>query len=141
MVLTAQERSGLVRRLVRRWQKLISGLEGVAAIDDCGSAERARIARDLGVGEAEFRVLAGKWPDAADLLSRRMKEIKLEGPAAAAVEAQVLRDLQRVCTLCASKRRCQNDLARNPADPSWQSYCPNRTTLIALTAGRGSNAP
>jgi hypothetical protein len=108
----------------------------VAALDGCGPSETARIARDLGVGGPELRVLAGKWPDSSDLLSRRMKEIKLDGATTARIEREVFRDLQRVCTLCASKRKCQHDLARNPADPAWREYCPNATTLAALAAER-----
>jgi hypothetical protein len=38
-------------------------------------------------------------------------------------------DLQRVCTLCADKRRCMRDLSRNPDDPHWKDYCPNAETL------------
>jgi hypothetical protein len=37
-------------------------------LDCCGSAEVERIARDVGVSGADLSVLAGKWPDAADLL-------------------------------------------------------------------------
>jgi hypothetical protein len=47
-----------------------------------------------------------------------------------------LRDLQRACSLCASKRRCKRDLARKSTDPGWQQYCPNASTLHALIAER-----
>jgi hypothetical protein len=39
-----------------------------------------------------------------------------------------MRDLQRVCTLCASKRRCASDKEKQ-SDVDWQSYCPNAITL------------
>jgi hypothetical protein len=114
----------LIRRLARWWRER-SG---------------RRIARDVGVGGAEFRVRAGKWPDTSDLLSQRMKEINVDVAATARIEPQVLRDLQRVCTLCASKRKCRHDLAGNPADPAWREYCPNATTLTVLAAERGIKA-
>jgi hypothetical protein len=49
-----------------------------------------------------------------------------------------MRDLQRVCTVCGSKRRCAHELAKNPSDPAWQKYCPNATTLAALVAERAA---
>jgi hypothetical protein len=98
-----------------------------------------RIAHDVGVGgAAELRVLAGKWPDSADLLSRRMRQIRLDAAKIVRVEPQVVRDLERVCTLCASKRRCIRDLAKGQSDSSWQAYCPNTMTLRALGADAGS---
>ena len=53
------------------------------------------------------------------------------------VEPQVVRDLERVCTLCASKRRCSRDFAKGRSASSWQAYCPNTMTLRALTADAG----
>jgi hypothetical protein len=141
MSASAQTRPSLIRRLGRRWRERAGRRNTVAALDGCGPTEAARIARELGVGGAELRVLAGKWPDSSDLLSRRMKEIKLDVDATAPIEAQVLRDLQRVCTLCASKRTCQHDLVRNPSDPAWREYCPNATTLTVLAAERGIKTP
>jgi hypothetical protein len=49
----------------------------------------------------------------------------------------VMRDLQRTCALCLSKRRCTHDLARHPADPVWEEYCPNAMTFSALRAEAG----
>jgi hypothetical protein len=84
--------------------------------------------------------LAGKWPDAADLLYWRMNEIKLDRKEITQADPQVMRDLQRVCTVCGSKRRCKHELAKNPSDPAWQKYCPNATTLSALAAERSARA-
>jgi hypothetical protein len=47
-----------------------------------------------------------------------------------------MRDLQRVCTVCGSKRRCEHELTNNPSYPAWQKYCLNATTLLALEAER-----
>jgi hypothetical protein len=109
-----------------------------ADLDCCGPAEMERIARDVGVSGADLSILAGKWPDAADLLYWRMNEIKLDRIEIAHTDAQVMRDLQRVCTVCGSKRRCQHALANNPSDSAWQKYCPNATTLLALAAERAA---
>ena len=91
-----------------------------------------RIAREVGVSGGELSVLAGKWPDPTDLLYWRMNEIKLDRKEVTEIEPQVMRDLQRVCSVCGSKRRCAHDLASKPSDSAWQKYCPNATTLSAL---------
>jgi hypothetical protein len=109
-------------------------------LDRCGSAEVERIARDLGVGGTDLSIFAGKWPDAADLLYSRMKEIKLDRKEITQNVPEVMRDLQRVCTVCGSKWKCEHELAKNRADPTWQKYCPNTTTLLALAAERAAKA-
>jgi hypothetical protein len=110
----------------------------MADLDCCGPAEVARIARDVGISGADLSILAGKWPDLGDLLYWRMNEINLDRKEVTQADPQVMRDLQRVCTVCGSKRRCEHELAKNPSDPTWQKYCPNATTLSALTAERAA---
>jgi hypothetical protein len=124
------ERPGLLGRLARWWRTWNRRRRTMAELD-------WRIAHDLAVSPADLRVLAGKWPD--DLLSRRLEQLDLD---AAHVEPQVLRDLERVCTLCGSKRRCRHDLAGDPSESRWLEYCPNATTLGALVAERyGAGKP
>src|SRR6516165_10680203 len=48
-----------------------------------------------------------------------MNEIKLDRMEITHADPQVMRDLQRVCTVCGSKRRCEHDFAKNPSDPAW----------------------
>jgi hypothetical protein len=48
-----------------------------------------RIARDVGVSRADLSILAGKWPDAADLLYWRMNEIKLNRMETTRADPQV----------------------------------------------------
>jgi len=112
----------------------------MADLGRCSPAEMERIARDVGVSGADLSILAGKWPDAADPLYWRMNEIKLDRKEITHADPQVMRDLQRVCTVCASKRRCEHELANNPSDPAWKKYCPNATTLAALVAERAAKS-
>ena len=131
-----KDESKSVRRLVDFWRDWIKRRQTMAELDYCGPSERAHIAHDVGVSSADLCILAGKWPNSADPLRQRMAEIKLDATEITKVEPQVIRDLQRVCTLCASKRKCSHDLATKPSDPAWQTYCPNTTTLKALLAER-----
>jgi hypothetical protein len=134
------ERNGFARRLAHWWRSFNGRRRTMADLGRCGPAEMERIARDVGVSGADLSILAGKWPDAADPLYWRMNEIKLDRKEITHADPQVMRDLQRVCTVCASKRRCEHELGNNPSDPAWKKYCPNATTLAALVAERAAKS-
>ena len=125
-----------VRLLTRWWRSWIPRSTPVAELSSLGSTEIQRIAGDVGVSSAELRALAGKWPDSAELLSRRLSALNLDEHRLREKEPQVLRDLQWVCTLCARKGRCEHDVAYKPSDPTWRAYCPNSQTLAALETER-----
>src|SRR5262249_12017672 len=134
------ERPGFARLFARWWRSWRGRRRAMADLDGCGPAEVERIARDVGVSGADLSILAGQWPDASDLLYSWISGIKLERMDGTHADQQVMRDLQRVCTVCGSKRRCEHELAKNPSDPAWQKYCPNATTLSALAAARAARA-
>jgi len=115
MSLSIQSRQGRVSGswLVRKWRDWQHRRRSLAEIDCCGRAEVGRLAGDVGVSRTEFRVLAGKWPDSVNLVSQRLEQVALDPTDIKQAEPNVLRDLQRACSLCASKRRCKRDLARN----------------------------
>jgi hypothetical protein len=105
-------------------------------LDCCGSAEVEHIANDVGVSVPELRALAGKWPDAAEPLNRRLAALALDPADIRRREPRVMHDLQRVCSMCSEKGACEHDLAADPTDPVWREYCPNVMTLDALDAER-----
>jgi hypothetical protein len=115
--------------LKRMWERSTA----LGELEGCGGREMERVARDVGVGVGDLRVLAGKWPDAADLVERRIATLGLDPAALEATQPAAMRDLQRVCSLCDNKRVCAHDLDRAPADRAWHDYCPNAGTLAALS--------
>ena len=126
-------RTGRIRDALSRWWcNWRSARSTVAALERCGPDEVKRIAHDVGLDTHELRALAGKWPDSADQLSHRLRVIGLDGATISAAEPRVMRDLQRTCSMCASKGTCSHDLERDESDPRWLEYCPNVTTLDAL---------
>jgi len=127
-----------VRRFAQWWRNWNRTRRTMVELDRCGPAEAEHIARDLNVSGAELRVLASKWPD--DLLSQRLGQLNLDAAEIAHIEPQVLRDLQRVCTVCGSKRKCDHDLNNHTSDSLGLKYCPNATTLAALIAERSRRA-
>ena len=100
----------------------------------CAEAEIERMARDVRLSVSELRALARKGPKAADLLQRRLAALGLDPTEVARLEPAAFRDLQRVCAMCKSHRRCARDFAHDAPLPAWESYCPNAETLAALSA-------
>ena len=91
------------------------------------------MARDLRVSTPELLSLAEESPGSAVLLDRRLAQSGLSKDVLAARHGDVLRDLERVCTLCAAKQRCASDLDCSDHVEQQPEYCPNELTLQALT--------
>ena len=70
------ERPGFGRRLAHWWRSWNGSRRTMVDLDGFGPTEMEHIARDVGVSGTDLSILAGKWPDAADLLYWRMNEIK-----------------------------------------------------------------
>lgn len=103
---------------------------------DCG--DMRRLAQDTGLSFRELVDLAKAEGDAATLLYRRMGEMGLD---ARKVDAVVMRDMQRCCSLCENKVLCAHELEDRPKQASWPSYCPNKDTLEALGQIWRPNSP
>jgi len=96
--------------------------------------ETERVASDLRMPVSELCVLAKQGPEPAALLEQRLAVLDLDCEEILQTEPGVFRDLQRVCSLCQSKKQCLRDLAQAPCAGAWKSYCPNAGTLSALDA-------
>lgn len=130
------ERERPPSRMRRWWRKLTGNRAGRAELNNFGPRELGEIARGVGASTSELRALAGKWPEAADLLTRRMAMLHLDPVEIARTEPAVSQDMTKLCSLCDNKRQCEHDLDGRAVDPGWRKYCPNSQTLMALIAGR-----
>jgi hypothetical protein len=124
-------RPGMIEGFAAWWRNLRAGQSRLDELHDCGD-ELGHIARDVGLATADLYTIAAKRPDAADQLKQRLAALHMDRAALLQAEPMVVRDLERVCTVCGSKRRCERDLARHPGDAAWRTYCPNAHTLEAL---------
>lgn len=121
----------LLSRLRHWWQRR-------SELDTMDPDELERIANDLGMTGPEFRDLAARGPDAADLLHERMRALDLTKADVERVAPGLMRDLARICGCCNEKRVCQRDLAKRPDDPGWEGYCPNAVALTNVKAVKSS---
>ena len=129
---TLQSSDSLFSALGRWWQNWKDSRAHIAELGNFTPKELHDIARDAGATTQELRALAGKWPDSADLLTRRMAALGLNTAELARTQPATSNDLKKLCSLCASKRPCEHDLVKDAANPAWNEYCPNATTLTAL---------
>lgn len=89
------------------------------------------IARELNLSRTELAALIFKPSGSLQSLSRRLSHAGLAEDDVEASHGDVLRDLRRVCSQCASKARCARELNHvRQATPA--KYCPNEQTLRAL---------
>lgn len=129
-----------VATIAQWWRNWWGNRAGMAELGSCSPDELQRLARDVGVNPQELRSLAGKWPESADLLTRRMAALQLDPLAIARSQPAVSNDLKKLCSLCVSKGQCTHDLAGGAINSDWRKYCPNTTTLMALSKQRTAQA-
>jgi hypothetical protein len=116
------------------WQRWRDWARAQSEFELCGEEGMERMAHDAAVSVNELRQLSGHGPESADLLPQRMAALDLDPEEVRQVEPQVFRDLQRVCTMCKSHKRCIADLTHDVQNPVWKDYCPNVQTLTSLDA-------
>jgi hypothetical protein len=119
----------IVEAITERWSKYRRRRARINELRDLDCGDMRRLVQDTGLSFAELVDLAKTEGDAAQLLYRRMSEMRLDPKKIAGV---VMRDMQRCCSLCASKELCAHELEDEPKQASWPSYCPNKETLEAL---------
>jgi hypothetical protein len=94
--------------------------------------EFAQIARDLNLSPPELYAISVGGNQSAALLNKRMAEFGLSPAVVKKQHPEVSRDLERVCGMCSSKKRCASEFEQRGSDPSKSDYCPNTQTLQAL---------
>jgi hypothetical protein len=97
--------------------------------------EFAHIARDLAVAPGDLDALVRHGPHAADELPKLLKALGIDEKTIARTHPLALRDMERVCSSCAQKRLCNNDLAVGHAVQCYEEYCGNAPTIVMLAQG------
>ena len=91
-----------------------------------------RIAEDLRISPDDLNELVRVGPHAAAELPQMLKARGIDETALVRIEPLVLRDMERVCSLCKEKARCRDDLAAGTADKHYEEYCLNAPTIDRL---------
>jgi hypothetical protein len=136
----AREGSAFLVDIVEWWRKLRRRRHCLAELDRFPAGLKL-LARDVNLSPWDLRAVAAKWPDGDDLLRRRLRTPQLDPELISSAQSCAHRDLERVCTLCGSKSRCERDLTRNAGSANWRDYCLNAATLDALQGQATSGNP
>ena len=91
-----------------------------------------QIASDLRISSADLEQLVRQGPHAADELPKMLRALGIDQADLARTEAHVLRDMERVCSVCNHKRRCDYELAAGTAGANYEEYCGNASTIDGL---------
>jgi hypothetical protein len=126
--LRARSVTKAVADLVRQWKEVAASARELAAFGQT----MANMAEDLGLSPNELRALAAKGADAAKELPCLLEALRISIQKLAEKEPLVLRDLQRVCTMCDHKRECDRDIAAGTLATNYERYCTNFDTVRAL---------
>lgn len=135
--LSAEQESRSPIEAMLQWCRDLLRPAPMTELNCLGEEEVERIARDAGVSASELRTLARLGRDSANLLPKRMAALGLDQNEVSRTARRTLQDLQRLCALCQSHRRCARDLASDSRGPEWESYCPNAGTLMSLKESLG----
>ena len=91
-----------------------------------------QIASELRMSPTDLEELVRLGPHAADELPKMLIALGIDQEALARTEPHVLRDMERVCSMCNHKRQCDRDLAAGTAANHYEEYCGNADTIDGL---------
>jgi hypothetical protein len=135
--MTAQDKSTdkpypAVQFLVDTFGNWLNHRRELSEIRQMDTTDFDRIAGDLRVSPGELDILVRQGPHAADELPKMLEALGIDEADLSRTQPLVLRDMERVCAMCASKRQCDRDLAAGTAAEHYEGYCLNAPTIDSL---------
>jgi transcriptional regulator with XRE-family HTH domain len=131
--MTAQNKSfRAVGMLVNTFNDWLKHRRELNELRQLNTVEFDRIASELGVSPTDLNELVRQGPHAADELPKMLKVLGIDEEVLARTQPLVLRDMERVCTLCAHKGECDRDLAAGTAAEHYKGYCLNAPSIEVL---------
>lgn len=104
-----------------------------AELDMLDVGEHERVAHDLGVSGAELDFLVRESHDPVEL-PRMLAALGIDEAALRRAQPALMRDMQRVCSVCGSLGECRNELELGTAGTTYAGFCPNAAAFEALAA-------
>jgi transcriptional regulator with XRE-family HTH domain len=122
----------VVEALVHTFSEWLKHRRELNEIRQLNTVEFDRIASELRVSPTDLSELVRHGPHAADELPKMLEVLGISEQALARTQPLVLRDMERVCALCAHKGECDRDLAAGTAAEHYKGYCLNAPTIDVL---------
>jgi hypothetical protein len=132
--MTVQEKPyPTVNRMVDIFGEWLKHRRELREMREMDAANFGQIASDLRMSSADLEALVRQGPHAADELPKMLAALGIDLEDLARTEPLVLRDMERVCSMCISKRQCDRDLAAGTAAAHYEEYCGNAPTIDGLS--------
>ena len=122
----------VVEALVNTFSDWLKHRRELNEICQLNTVEFDRIASELRVSPTDLNELVRQGPHAADELPKLLKIFGIDEEALTRTQPLVLRDMERVCALCAHKGECDRDLAAGTLAEHYKGYCLNAPTIEVL---------
>ncbi|MCK1389744.1 DUF6455 family protein [Bradyrhizobium sp. 1] len=90
-----------------------------------------RIANDLRIAPDDLDELV-RHGRHADELPKMLEQLGISAEGLGRAQPLLLRDMERVCSLCHHKAQCDRDLTEGTAAENYHGYCGNASTLESL---------
>ena len=85
------------------------------------------------MSSADLETLVRQGPHAADELPKMLAALGIDQADLARTEPLVLRDMERVCSLCNHKRQCDRDLAAGTAAAHYEDCATPPRSMVSAT--------
>jgi hypothetical protein len=129
---TASRPYPIVQDLIESFAAWLKHHRELNEMRQLGRADFDRIASDLRIAPDDLEELVRHGRHAADELPKMLEQLGISAEALGRVQPLLLRDMERVCSLCEHKAQCDRDLADGTAAEHYHGYCANASTLESL---------
>lgn len=122
----------MLRRLARWLHHARERYRLTRDLQNLSEEDRQRVLGEVGLAREDLDHLHTDAPET--LLPRMMTRFGLDPAAVGSNDRAVLRDMQRVCGACTSRRRCRRALAAGATLEEFRVMCPNAGTFDDMHA-------
>jgi uncharacterized protein YjiS (DUF1127 family) len=137
--MTVQEQPyPVVSRMIDIFAEWLKHRRELREMRELDAANFGQIASDLRISSTDLEALVRHGPHAADELPKMLAALGINHDDLARTEPLVLRDMERVCSLCIHKHLCDRDLAAGTAAAHYGDYCANAPTIDGMELRIGS---
>lgn len=127
-----QENYPAVEFLIGKFVDWLKHRRELSEVRRMNRSEFDLIAQDLRVSPDDLDRLIAAGPHSADEMPKMLEALGIDLENLVRTEPLLVRDMQRVCSLCRDKAHCHGDFAAGTAAEHYKEYCPNAPTIDAL---------
>jgi len=129
---TASRPYPIVQDLIDSFASWLKHRREMNEIRQLDRADFDRIASDLRIAPDDLEELVRHGKHSADELPMMLQQLGINAEGLGRAQPLLLRDMERVCSLCTHKGQCDRDLADGTAAANYHGYCANAATIEAL---------